>query len=131
MNNVFISYRRGDEDYAAAIREKFEHVKGRKLVPELGPGEDWRERIRAAISDADSVVVLLSPGAAMSPWIGYELGLADAMEKRIVPVILGATEPADLPSDLAKVRVVDARGASSPQKVAAMVAEALGRPDAA
>ena len=52
----------------------------------ISAGENFREATRAAISAADTVLVIWSPAAVESKWVNYELGMADALGKELVVV---------------------------------------------
>ena len=67
-------------------------------------GESFREAISKGIDDADSIVVFL--GKEISPNLMFELGMAQAKGKRIIPVLLEDTQ---IPSDLEGLRYVDLR----------------------
>jgi hypothetical protein len=72
---------------------------------QLRPGDDYAESIRKAIGDAPTVVVLWTESAARSPYVNYELGMADALEKPILIVDLDGR--ARIPGELSNVQIVD------------------------
>lgn len=47
-------------------------------------GDELRQGVRLAIGEASTVVVVTSPESETSDWVNYEVGLADAYEKRLV-----------------------------------------------
>lgn len=50
----------------------------------LTAGSNFREEIKQAILSADVYLLLWSKGAANSPWVLYEAGMADASGKHII-----------------------------------------------
>ena len=67
---------------------------------DLGPGHaSLREGVRREIQSASKVVIIWSQSSASSQWVNYELGLADAFGKVIIPVVHRAELP-NLPSQL-------------------------------
>ncbi len=52
------------------------------------PGVDLRSKIMNTIGKSDEVIVLLTDHSADSPWIRYEMGMADALDKRLTPVVV-------------------------------------------
>jgi hypothetical protein len=87
---VFVSYTRQDQDLARDIARR---LRSAGLEPwidlSLSAGENWARRLGGAIRDSDAVIFLLTPAALASEWTVYELGLADAADKVIVPVVAG------------------------------------------
>ena len=60
-------------------------------------GATFRDAAREALVDADTVVVIWSPAAAASRSVNYEIGMADALGKQVIVVLLKGTSP-QLPS---------------------------------
>lgn len=40
------------------------------------------------VLSSDEVIVLLTDNSADSPWVRYEMGVADALDKRLTPVVV-------------------------------------------
>jgi hypothetical protein len=85
---VFISYSREDLDFAdqldAALNAcGFECVIDRH---DISGGEDWKRRLGNLISEADTVVFVLSPTSAHSEICAWEVEEAARLNKRILPV---------------------------------------------
>jgi hypothetical protein len=119
-NRVFISYRRDDAaGYAGRLEEALERRLGPgsvfRDVLDIAPGEDFVNAIRARLSSAQAVLVLIGPRWAGSDGSGarriddaqdfVRLEVAVALDSgvRVVPVLLpGATMPAEaeLPASL-------------------------------
>lgn len=110
MPRVFVSYARQDAERVSDIWAKLKSeglVSGASWMADeqLGPEENYAESIRRAIGDAPRVVVLWTEAAARSPYVNYELGMADALEKPILVVDLDGREP--VPSEISNVQVID------------------------
>ncbi len=119
-NRVFISYRRDDAaGYAGRLEEALEKRVGHagvfRDVRDIPPGEDFVAAIRARLSGAQTVLVLIGPlwagGGApglrriddAADFVRLEVALALDSGARVVPVLLpGAEMPAeaDLPEPL-------------------------------
>jgi WD40 repeat protein len=96
---VFLSYSRDDLEFAdqldAALRAcGFDCTLDRHSV---SGGEEWKRRLGSLISEADTVVFVLSPSSARSEMCAWEVKEAGRLNKRILPVIcrplLEATPP--------------------------------------
>ena len=96
---VFISYSREDLHFAdqldAALKTcGFECVIDREGV---SGGEEWKRRLGNLISEADTVVFVLSPSSARSEVCAWEVEEAARLGKRILPVncrpLKGASPP--------------------------------------
>ena len=90
MRRVFISYSYDDHEYAEKLREalaELDIISGFDPI-ETTSGETVRKTIRKRIEAADAVVVLISKGALASSWVMFELGAAEALGKKVVPIVL-------------------------------------------
>src|SRR6516162_9143253 len=96
---VFISYSRDDLKFAdqldAALNAcGFECILDRHGI---SGGEDWKRRLGNLISEADTVVFVLSPTSARSEICAWEVEEATRLGKRILPVncrpLKGASPP--------------------------------------
>jgi TIR domain len=86
---VFISYSRDDLEFAdqldAALKAcGFDCVIDRHGIP---GGEDWKRRLGNLISEADTVVFVLTPNSARSEICTWEAEEAERLGKRIFPVV--------------------------------------------
>lgn len=122
---LFISYRREDtRDAAHAVYTQFQMYFGSDQVfmdvNTIGAGNKWPERIRTALEDAKGVVVLIGHNWLFShdaygrrrldleqDWVRLEVRTALERDKRIYPVLLGATATMPvaeaLPEDIASL----------------------------
>jgi len=96
---VFISYSRDDLKFADQLDAALNACGFECLIDRHGisGGEDWKRRLGNLISDADTVVFVLSPSSARSPICDWEVEEAARLNKRILPVncrpLEGVTPP--------------------------------------
>jgi pterin-4a-carbinolamine dehydratase len=107
MPNVFISYRRDDAgSEAILLRDAMRREFGEKSVfmdtSSLQAGSVWSDEIKAALSTADSVMVVMGPEWLRSgtsewgmrridnedDWVRQELTMAFRENKRVIPVLV-------------------------------------------
>jgi restriction endonuclease Mrr len=108
---VFLSFADDDHALAQRIRDALDRagLGTAEQVWEISPGADLMAWLRDTIRASDVVVVLLSPAAAASPWVGTEIEFAlsrdlDWRGAEFVPVLAA---PTDLPPALRNRAVVD------------------------
>lgn len=83
---VFFSYASEDRDVASAIADAL-----RGEGHDVYPSANWPKNLGAALKRAEAFVVLLSPAAVGSPFVGEEIKLAlvaERLEDRVIPVVL-------------------------------------------
>src|SRR6516165_5155750 len=95
---VFISYSRDDLDFADQLDAALNACGFECLIDRHGisGGEDWKRRLGNLISEADTVVFVLSPSSAGSPICVWEVEEAKRLNKRILPIVwrpLGGVSP--------------------------------------
>ena len=108
-----------DRDRVEEVLKKLQEPQVAKLdlpqdiadpIPLLEPGQDLRAEIRKQMQSASVVVVLWTQQAAVSDWVQYEVGMADALEK---PIVVGAEKSApQLPAPIVDSKVVTLDGES-------------------
>jgi tetratricopeptide (TPR) repeat protein len=114
---AFLSYSHRDAAAARALHRRLEAYRiprrlvgsegergpvGARLVPifrdreELPAAGDLSEKVRAALADSNALVILCSPAAAASPWVGKEIDTFRALHpgRPIIAAILDG-EPAE------------------------------------
>ncbi|HTR35020.1 MAG TPA: toll/interleukin-1 receptor domain-containing protein [Bryobacteraceae bacterium] len=116
MRNVFISYAHSDMDQArrlvSALRTS--NVTGWMDSADIAAGEAISSAVRDALRQSTAVIVLLSPRALQSEWVQFEIGAAEALNKRIIPVIVSGDQIEEqLPEILRNRSWIDARHRSS------------------
>jgi hypothetical protein len=63
----------------------------------ISGGEDWKRRLGNLISEADTIVFVLSPSSARSEICAWEVEESARLGKRILPIICRALEGANPP----------------------------------
>ena len=107
-SRIFISYSRKDIAFAdrleLALRERgFVTLIDRAEILAL---EDWWKRIETLITQADTIVFVLSPDALASDVCKKEVEFADSLNKRLAPVVLRRAADSDIPALLARLNFV-------------------------
>jgi len=113
MRQIFISYSHADTPFVERMAEDLKHA-GVEAVYDrwlLNVGDSIFEKLSAAVSDADGLIVVLSPASVASQWVSAELGLAMAtvLKNRnasVYPVIIADCQP---PPSLADRKLADFR----------------------
>ena len=99
---VFISYSRDDLDFADQLDAALNAYGFECIIDRHGisGGEDWKRRLGNLISEADTVVFVLSPTSARSEICDWEVEEAARLGKRILPVNCRPLEGASPPPRL-------------------------------
>ncbi|HEV7746013.1 MAG TPA: toll/interleukin-1 receptor domain-containing protein [Pyrinomonadaceae bacterium] len=107
-HDVFMSYSSQDREQAHLICEAIEAAGGSVFLAEksLKPGEEFAERIRESLVEANELWMLVTPNSLKSEWVIAELGAAWAFQKKIVPILFRC-EPGDLPERLRGTQSID------------------------
>jgi len=103
--DVFISYSRRDGDFVRRLHDALT-ARGKDVWADwedIPATAAWRERIADGIDSANAVVFVLSPDSVESVECNAELDLAAAANKRIVPVVRRAVDPAGVRVELASL----------------------------
>jgi TPR repeat protein len=100
--HVFISYSRDDLEFADQLDAALNACGFECVIDRHGisGGEDWKRRLGNMISEADTVVFVLSPSSARSEICDWEVEEATRLGKRILPVICRSLEEASPPPRL-------------------------------
>ncbi len=107
---VFISYSRRDAELGQRFAIALKRLGLKALDPEreLRPGEDWRHSVQSAIKQSDVVVTLVStPASLQSSWTSYEVGVAEALGKRVLLLLPNKYSVTQLPADFASMQIVE------------------------
>ncbi len=99
MSYVFLSYSHKDEAMMQEIKEELTD-EGITVWSddELEWGTpSWERDVREAIRGAAAMVVLLSPNANESVWVGRELSMAELLDIKIYPILISGTEEESIP----------------------------------
>ena len=123
-SRVFISYSREDQPLVQSVVDWLKDSEFRSALIDDptnwdARGDDRRSFIADKIRHADTVLLLWSDCAAKSPWVQYEVGIAQAFDVPI-RVLLAQESTSKLPAGLAKTDVtkLDATtGGSTPASI--------------
>src|SRR5262249_53755046 len=99
---VFISYSRDDLKFADQLDAGLNACGFECLIDrhDISGGEDWKARLGNLISEADTVVFVLSPSSVRSPICDGEVEEAARLNKRIIPIVCGPLEGVSPPPRL-------------------------------
>jgi hypothetical protein len=89
--DVFISYSTKDLKLVDQFRKKLDCIKNVKVfIAEYStePGDPLNQKIISAIKNCDLFVLLWSRNSDASDYVRQEIGIASALEKQIIPVLL-------------------------------------------
>jgi hypothetical protein len=103
MRKVFLSYAIEDGSEAAA-RLRFDLTRAGLSVwqdiAEMRGGHPWKEQLRSALREVDTVLVLLTPKAVESKYVTWEWENALTLQKRVIPLMIRSCSP---PPDLSRL----------------------------
>src|ERR1700738_2617883 len=105
---VFISYSRKDMAFAEHLETA---LKARSIEPlidrsEIYAFEDWWKRIEALITQADTIVMVLSPDAISSDVCKKEVAFAASLNKRFAPIVCRRVDDKAVPETLARLNFI-------------------------
>jgi DNA-binding response OmpR family regulator len=110
--HVFISYSRKDVAIMQRLCEDLRAAGLKVWVDEdyleLGT-MTWERAVGQAIRNAGCVVAIMTPDAEESIWVGRELAMAEAIHKRIFPILARGNEEDAIPFRLMSHQWVDGR----------------------
>jgi formylglycine-generating enzyme required for sulfatase activity len=108
---IFLSYSRKDSEQMQQVLRLLESAGLSAWTDEgLEPGTaHWQRTIQNAIQSTQCAVVLLSPDAEQSEWVSREVNYAQALGRRIFPVLLRGTQVESVPLSLFNAQYLDAR----------------------
>jgi len=128
---VFISHAHKDGE-AAKILEKRLNDRGINTwfdQNEFKPGEQWEQKIRNALIESDTVLLVIGDGD-LSPNVLVEAGMALSQGKQVFPVLVSETANANVFADLRNLNQVNAVGPNGIDNAADQIAQALVGTDA-
>ena len=105
---VFLSYSRKDRERAQRIADvlRERHFGVFRDTDDILPTEEWRERLKQLIEEADTIVFLLSPHSVQSEVCAWEIELAASLNKRIAPIVIDEVDTALIPPLLARLNFI-------------------------
>lgn len=105
---VFISYSREDLDFADQLAAALDSSVFECFIDREGisGGEAWKRRLGNLISEADTVIFVLSPSSARSETCNWEVEEAARLNKRILPANWRPLEGVSPPSRLGDLNYI-------------------------
>jgi hypothetical protein len=111
MKQVFISYSHDDENVAQELRDSL-RKKNLGWIDEarIAGGGAIRQKVKDSLQQASAIIVLVSKQSLKSEWVQFEIGAALAMNKPVIPILIGQTDAETvLPDWLQGIVYIDAR----------------------
>ncbi len=108
---IFLSYSRDDLDMMQHVKDSLT-ARGLNVWTDeqLQPGSPrWESEIAEAIENSQAMVVILTPSAKSSIWVGREMSYAEQHGVRIFPLLASGTEKTSIPMILISTQHVDIR----------------------
>jgi TPR repeat protein len=105
---VFISYSRDDLEFADQLTAALDFSGFECFIDREGisGGEEWKRSLGGLISEADTVVFVLTPNSARSPICDWEVEEATRLNKRILPIVCRALEGVSPPPRLRELNYI-------------------------
>ena len=90
---VFVSHAGDDIWVAEQIARRVEDCGAEAFLDrrDIPAGDDFKRRIREEITKCEEVLALFMPWSRKRAWVRHEIGMADALRKRIVCVFYKVT----------------------------------------
>jgi len=126
---VFISYSHDDSEW---VRKFAEALRQQSIdvwldAWQVHPGDSFPDALEAGLRGSDAIVAILSKDNARRPNTLFELGVALATGKRLIPIVPADLDSAVIPFEMRSRGFLEK---GTPDDAARKVAEAL-RPEAA
>jgi hypothetical protein len=116
LAQVFISFVHEDQQVAAAVQEYLssklslaEHVFLSSDNWQIFAGETWLDRIKAELTAAKVVVLMLSKRSVGRPWVNFEAGAAWLSNKVVIPACYGNLTKDLLPKPYSGIQALNLR----------------------
>lgn len=124
---IFISYSRSDAAFVDLLQADLARHGFRPVVDrtDIYAFEEWWKRIETLITNADTIIFVISPDAVASPICSKEIAFAATLKKRFAPIICRPTEMAQVPDVLARFNIISFVDSSHFAENADRLAEAL------
>lgn len=105
---LFISYSREDLDFAEQLNAALELYGFSCTIDRhsIAGGEAWQSRLAVLISEADTIVFVVSPASATSETCAWEVSEANRLGKRIIPVCCRSLEGTSPPQSLSDLNFI-------------------------
>lgn len=91
---IFISHAGDDIWLARQIARRLEEVGAGTFLDrrDIAAGDNFRQRIREEIPRCRELLALFTPWSRRRAWVRHEIGIADALSKRIVCIFYKVTK---------------------------------------
>ena len=125
---VFISYARKDgAAFAEELVDALDVAGFNAFLDrnDIVAGEDWEKRLEGLLAAADTVVFVMTPGSVASQQCAWEIKTAEALSKRIIPVVLIPVPDADAPKSLGRLNYIFFDGRQSFSRALKQLSSAL------
>jgi hypothetical protein len=124
---TFLSYSRRNADVAQMLSEQLDALGLDVLrdTEEILPAEDWRERLRQLILDADAIVFLVSEQSAVSEVCAWEVEFGASRSRKIIPVLIEDVVLDSLSPLLTRLNFIDATGDKALDHTAKKIVQAV------
>jgi len=105
---VFISYSRADKAFASDLVLGLAACGFAPYIDrqDIAAGEDWEKRLAGLISEADSVVYVITPDSLGSENCAEEFRQAIALRKRVLPVVWRPVDDAAAPPEMKRLNYI-------------------------
>jgi len=109
MTQVFISYVVEDQDIKEEIEKSLwrEGITNWRNKTDIQTGVDFQEEINRGIEGADNFIYLISPNSLLSKYCQQEISLALQYKKKIIPLLIKATNLEEIPPQLRHLQFID------------------------
>ena len=90
MHSVFISYSHIDAAVADDICLRLESAKVSHFrdIKNIDWGDGINERVREALLESQSILVIVSPASLKSLWVPFEIGYCAALNRKVLPYLV-------------------------------------------
>jgi hypothetical protein len=104
---VFISHSHQDNELVRDIARRLRDAGFETSVDfeHIASGAEFRKHVRERLSQSSVILILVTPASLRSPWIMTELGMAEGLDRQVLPVTVGVSNR-DLPEPLKTVKTV-------------------------
>ncbi len=93
QHRIFVSHSHLDNDFGTKLVQDLQRVLGDEsavwydVLGGLHGGDTWWEKVVEELTARDVFILVLSPDAMNSPWVGREINMALVENKFILPVL--------------------------------------------
>lgn len=120
---IFLSYASEDSGRANELRNELAKKPNVFVFSSdrISAGENWRSKIKKALSESDYFLVLLSPTSVESRWVQFELGVAWGLNKSIIPIVTSPDVVGRIPLDLADLPILEMKQLERPEAIGEII----------